>query len=203
VTIDEFAAAYPQLYHLAEEGSWPSIERHGLLSVSALLDLFEVDGQRREELESRVRPEQVILRHELHGEVVLRDQKVLSETKLAACLVDMTPAEWIRLLNEHAFFWLDRSSLDGLLKAKEYRGRSHDVITFDTRSVLLSQVAGVYLSPINSGATLFNAPKRGRTTWRPLAIYDVLEKRKPQELLVPGGLPDVRKHLVRVETERA
>jgi hypothetical protein len=55
VTIDEFAATYPQLYHLAEAGSWPSIERHGLLSVSALLDLFEVDGNRREELESQVR----------------------------------------------------------------------------------------------------------------------------------------------------
>jgi hypothetical protein len=45
VTHDEFATKYPRVYHVAEAGSWPSIKPHGLLSVAALLDLFEVAGQ--------------------------------------------------------------------------------------------------------------------------------------------------------------
>lgn len=198
MTTDEFVA-YPQLYHLAEAGSWRSIQRHGLLSVSAILDLFEVDGERRDELESQVRPKPVPLRHPSHGVVVLRDQKPLSWAKLSACLIDMTAAEWSRLLNRHVFFWLERRHLEGLLNAKEYRVHSHDVITFDTRSVLRSHEA--YLSPINSGSTLFNPAKRGRTTVRPLAIYDVLEKRRPIEFLIEGGVPDARKHVVHVDTQ--
>jgi Family of unknown function (DUF7002) len=109
VTIDELAAAHPRLYHLAEEGRWPSIHRHGLLSVSALLDLFEVGGERRDELESRVRLKPEPLHHVNHGDAVLRDQGPLSAEKLSGGLIDMTPAEWIRLLNRHVFFWLDRS----------------------------------------------------------------------------------------------
>lgn len=38
----------PVLYHMAARGSWESIQRHGLLSTSALLDLFGVMGDRRE-----------------------------------------------------------------------------------------------------------------------------------------------------------
>ena len=200
MTTNEFAAAYPKLYHLAEAGSWPSIQRHGLLSVSALLDLFEVDGERRDELESQLRPKPVTLRHPSHGAVVLRDQKPLSWAKLSACLIDMTPTEWIRLLNRHVFFWLDRRHLDRLLNAKEYRERSHDVITFDTRSVLRSHEA--HLSPINSGSTLFNPARRGRTTFRPLAVYEVLEKRKPIEFLIERCVPDARVHVIHVETQR-
>lgn len=35
----ELAERYPRLFHMAAAGSWPSIERHGLLSTSALLDI--------------------------------------------------------------------------------------------------------------------------------------------------------------------
>ena len=42
--IANITALYPPLYHMAAEGSWPSIQRHGLLSTSALLDLYEVCG---------------------------------------------------------------------------------------------------------------------------------------------------------------
>ena len=46
------ASMYPRLYHMAEEGSWPSIRRHGLLSTSALLDRCLVSGRRRAGIES-------------------------------------------------------------------------------------------------------------------------------------------------------
>jgi hypothetical protein len=36
---------YPRLWHVAEDGSWPSISRYGLLRTSALLDLYEITGE--------------------------------------------------------------------------------------------------------------------------------------------------------------
>jgi hypothetical protein len=48
MTIDEFVTKYPELYHMAECNSWPSIRKYGLLSVTALLDLLKCDGVKRE-----------------------------------------------------------------------------------------------------------------------------------------------------------
>ena len=39
---------WPRLYHMAEAGSWPSIKERGLLSTTALLDLFELEGESRD-----------------------------------------------------------------------------------------------------------------------------------------------------------
>src|SRR2546429_180882 len=51
ISIDQLVAHFPRLYHMAEAGSWPSVEQHGLLSTSALLDLFEVTGEKRRDIE--------------------------------------------------------------------------------------------------------------------------------------------------------
>jgi hypothetical protein len=69
---------------MAEAGRWPSIARHGLLSTSALLDLFEVHGARRGELEAQHRPESVTLRHPRHGLTVVRDPKPMDDRGLCA-----------------------------------------------------------------------------------------------------------------------
>ena len=45
ISVDELAATYPKLYHVTSEGSWQGIQRHGLLSTKALLDLFGIDGE--------------------------------------------------------------------------------------------------------------------------------------------------------------
>ena len=46
------AATYPRLYHLTHVDNWDLIRRIGLLSTSALLDLFGIDGKSRRALES-------------------------------------------------------------------------------------------------------------------------------------------------------
>lgn len=74
------------------------------------------------------------------------------------------------------------------------------MITLDTKSVLMRYGSQAHLSPVNSGSTLFKAAKRAQQTFRPFAIYDIVEKRPPVELMVEGGLPDVREHVVRVDT---
>lgn len=58
---------------------------------------------------------------------------VLSESKLAAALTDMTVEQWLRLLNSKVFFWLQRERVNRLLGARAYRDSSHLVITFDTQ----------------------------------------------------------------------
>ncbi len=85
----------PRLYHMADAVSWPSIERYGLLSTTALLDLFEINGARRAQLESsrRSRPEEIT--HITHGRALLRDQKPLNEKKLLTALMNnLTPQDW-------------------------------------------------------------------------------------------------------------
>jgi hypothetical protein len=44
---ERLASRYPVLFHMAEDGSWESIRERGLLSTSALLDLFEVEAEER------------------------------------------------------------------------------------------------------------------------------------------------------------
>ena len=202
MTAQEFATRYPFVFHVAKAGSWPSIEQHGLLSTTALLDLFEITGEEREQLEGRRRTASHTLEDPVHGRVVLRNQVPLSEEKLASCLVDMTPEEWIRLLNGRVFFWLSRPALDRLLGGKEQRDRAHDVIVFDTSRLLERHGGKASLSPINSGSTLYNPARRGWSTFRALPIYDTLEKRSPVELAVAGGVLDARELAVLVEERR-
>jgi hypothetical protein len=90
---------------MAEAGSWASIQRHGLLSTSALLNLFGYNGQRREAIESRHRTMSIKVDHAVHGDATIRDQKPLNEVKLANCLTDeLSPQDWYIILNTRVFF---------------------------------------------------------------------------------------------------
>ena len=40
--LEELLSDCPTLYHMAEDRSWPSIRHRGLLSTTALLDLYGV-----------------------------------------------------------------------------------------------------------------------------------------------------------------
>src|SRR5215208_2327651 len=108
----ELIARYPRLYHMAEDGSWDAIRRHGLLSTRALLDLFEIRGAERDALYSRHRPSGTTVHHPVHGTAVIRDQKPMSDSKVATALGgSMTPREWYELLNDRVFFWLSEDRL--------------------------------------------------------------------------------------------
>ena len=79
ITIDQLVDLYPAVYHMAEREALPQIERHGLLSTTAALDLFDVDENERRRLESEIRPTSNVLEHPDLGRIVLRDQKPLSD----------------------------------------------------------------------------------------------------------------------------
>jgi hypothetical protein len=86
LTPESLATRYPRLYHMAEEGSWPSIREHGLLSTTALLDLFEVPDEERYALEACRRPDSVAIHHPVHGTAWIRDNKPINETVLRRTL---------------------------------------------------------------------------------------------------------------------
>lgn len=207
ITQDQFIALYPRLYHMAQAGSWPSIKRHGLLSTSALLDRFEVNGDERQAIESKHRPDCVEITHPIHGRVTIRDQKPMRETALLKCLAGTTPAEWYALLNGRVFFWVTENRVLTLLGARAYRNTEHDVLTIDTRSFLERYVSRVALSPINSGSTVYNPQPRGLDLFRPLESYPFEIRRKygknaVAELTVAHSVPDLRDFVTRVERRR-
>jgi hypothetical protein len=206
ISPDEFATYYPRLYHMAEADVWPSIRKHGLLSTTALLDLFEVNGDLRFSLESAHRPESISITHRDHGSAVIRDQKPMREGPLAGCLRGMTRRQWYELLNGQVFFWVTADRVNTLLNARAYRNRKHTVITMDTASVVARYADRIVLSPINSGSTIYNPRERGPETFRPFETYPFAERRRLRglgnavaELAVKYGVPDLPDFAIRVE----
>ncbi len=188
--LQRLISRYPTLYHMAEDKSWESIRRHGLLSTSALLDRFEVEGEERFAIESARRPEIVRVEHPEHGVALVRDNKPMQEKSLEKCLVGMTPREWYEHLNRRVFFWVEWKRLLRLLGARAYQDRPHLVLEVDTAELLDRHAERVTLSPINSGATFAMSPApRGPDTFRRVADHP--EDKPIVELSVDYAVPDI------------
>ena len=206
MTPEELADIHPRLYHVTSPTALPVIRRHGLLSTDRLLTLFGVSDAERAAIARQRRPESRMLTHPVHGEAIITDNRPLSETKLAACLDDrLTPGDWLEILSQRVFFWSDQQSLDTLLNARLNRGRDRLVLVLNTLSVARQYGPVVELSPINSGSTIHQPARRGRTTFSPLFRYDyatwrkLRRKSKPdhiREVMVIGGIDRVEDHLI-------
>jgi hypothetical protein len=200
VSLHELAATYPYLYHVTSEGSWPSIQRYGLLSTQALLDLFAVDEALRERLIATRRPDCVTITHPQHGQAVIRDQKPLIESRLRSVLQDgMTPREWYTLLNGKTFFWVTESRFETLRNARAYDGLRQTLIIVDCARLLERHSDRITLCPMNSGAARPMAFPRGRRTFLPISEYPFDERRRKRgkknavvELSVEYSVPDIR-----------
>jgi hypothetical protein len=187
---ERLASRYSVLFHMAEDGSLQSIKKRGLLSTSALLDLFEIEGEERLAIESARRPEIVQLMHPEQGVALVRDNKPMQEKSLERCLRGMTPREWYEHLNRRVFFWVDRKRLLKLLGARAYRDRPHLVLEVDTAKLLERHADRVALSPINSGATFaMNPAPRGPDTFRRIADHP--DDRPVVELAMDYAVPDL------------
>lgn len=210
MTNDELAAHYPRLFHMAEINTWDSIRRHGLLSTTALLDLYGINGKIRAAIESCHRPECVPITHADYGVAVIRDQKPMSDAALSRCLKGVSPKQWYELLNGRTFFWLSRDRLNRLLNARAYRDRAHCIITVDTKQLLARHAEHVTLSPINSGSTIMNARPRSPATFHSIESFPFANRRKTRriedavvELAVDHSVPDIAEIAVSVEHWKA
>ena len=205
MTPEEFCAAYPRLYHMAEATAWPSIQRHGLLSTSALLDLYGITGPERERIERQRRAAAVLMEHSEYGVIFINDQHPMTDATLAPALIDMTPSEWYAHLNARVFFWVNEARLDRLLNT--YRQRDKMVLVLDSAKILPRYAAQTMLSPINSGFSRRFPQRRGRETFRPLADYPFKEWVRKRgladavaECTVLGGVADVQAALLEIRT---
>lgn len=195
---------YPRLYHMAEDGSLESIRARGLLSATALLDLYGIDGPRRFAIEQCRRPQNVVIRSDGLPDAVIRDNKPMSDGPLEKCLQDgLLPSDWYRLLNGNTFFWLHKKRLWKLLGGRAYRNLSHTVITLDTASLVNAHRERILLSPINSGATIMKPQPRGNGTFVPIAAYPYDQRKRGRtvedalvELVVPYSVPDIAEHMI-------
>ena len=195
--LERLISWYPTLYHMAENGTWESIRKHGLLSTSALLDRFEIEDEQRFAIESTRRPEIVRMEHPEHGVALVRDNKPMQENVLKRCLLEMTPREWYEHLNRRVFFWVERKRLLKLLGARAYRDRPHLVLEVETAGLLERHAEGVSLSPINSGATFALSPVlRGPNTFRRVADHP--DGKPIVELSVDYSVLDIAEFTLRV-----
>lgn len=199
--VDGLVSRYPVLYHMAEDGSWESIQKLGLLSTSALLDRFGIEGEQRSRIESARRPEIVTIEHPEHGLALIRDNKPMRERTLGRCLTGMSPREWYETLNRRVFFWVDRGRLLRLLGARAYRDRPHLVLELDTAGLVRAHAEEVTLSAINSGATFsMNPAPRGPDTFR--RVGDHPHDRPVVELAVDYAVPDVVDYVLSASRRR-
>lgn len=204
--LEELVSDCPQLFHMAESGSWPSIKSHGLLSTSALIDLYEIEGDERIAIERTHRPKPFPVSRKGLGGAVVRDQIPMSDAGLVRCLQDgLTPADWYAILNSKVFFWLTEERLLRLLRAKAYRDKAHDVLVLNTRSVIEEHREKIWLCPINSGATKPFPTPRGKSTFQRIPDYPYSnwsKKRKRGErvveLCVDQMVLDICKHTIEV-----
>jgi hypothetical protein len=205
--VESLIESHPMLYHMAEYGSWPSIRTHGLLSTTALLDLYGYAGPERMAIEQERRPNNVTIKHAAYGTAVVRDQKPISDKALNRCLEDnLKPADWYRILNARVFFWLTEERLTRLLNARPYAPLKHDVLLVDTRALVKEYRGSVTLAPINTGSAVYKPQPRGLSTLSSIEDYpysDWFSKRRGKEpvveLAVMGGIPNIIDLALRVE----
>ena len=200
--LKEFLGDTPKLYHMAEFHSWPSIRERGLLSTSAILDLYGVQGDRRREIEEARRPERVTLTHPTLPPITIRDQNSMNDATLRSCLLDgLQPSDWYRLLNERVFFWPSKERLLRLLKGRPYEDRKHDILEIDAAAFFEKYADAITLSPIHSGSTLFNPRPRGKQTFSRIPDYPYAERppdNRVTEVAVDRGVLDIPKYVRRV-----
>jgi len=202
--VEELIADCPRLFHMAERGAWDGIRRHGLLSTTALLDLFGIDGQRRESIERRHRPNIIEISDDRLGKVSIRDQIPMSDEGLRRALPSsVSPADWYTRLNGMVFFWLTESRLLRLTGARAYQNIEHEVIVLDTRAIIEAFFSKIWLCPINSGCTKPMPHPRDHGTFQRIANYDYSHWRyrrvrgeRVVELCVDRAVPNVERFVV-------
>jgi hypothetical protein len=76
------------------------------------------------------------------------------------------------MLNERVFFWVDKKRLDGFLRAQAHQGRERLVLVLNTLSLAKQFRERMELCPINSGSTIYQPARRGRSTFTPLLRHE-------------------------------
>ncbi|GHO46163.1 DUF7002 family protein [Ktedonospora formicarum] len=195
-------------YHMAEAINWPTIQRDGLHSASALLDIAGISGWERERLEKRQR----LTHTELPNGVQIRDQRPMPPAALEKCLIGLTPNEWYALINTRIFFWLDPERLNRHRAA--CKARPQVVLTVDANRLISAYAERISLTPINTGNARRLPAKRGAATFVPYASWEAsswaseaaslgtpLRSRShaPVELTITSSIPNIMQFVLDIQ----
>lgn len=167
---------YPQLHHVTDAAALPGLRRHGLLSAKALCCLFEVPAGDRPALLTCNRDSYARLVHPVHGEAWLRRQSMRDAPLRSRLDPALTPGQWRRFINAHAFLCASRAWAERL-RAFE-RDREQVVLTWDTAALLAAGVA-LLACQYNNGTVMDRTPPHRRRL-RGFADY------VPAEAVPPG-----------------
>lgn len=196
---------YPRVFHMAVDGAWPSIQEHGLLSTTALVDLYDPPPDVRAQILDGVRRTSVALQRDGLPDVLVRDQRPLKF--IDQCLLPgVTVQEFLDALNGRVFFWVSPERLSRLMGATAYKKHPQTILEVDT-AALLAVHPHVELAPYNTGSVhVPNMPARGPATFVRLEDYpyEQMVKRRGRndaivELTVPYASPGVTAAVVKVE----
>lgn len=191
------ARAIETAFHLVDAGNWASVQQHGLLSATRLI---EAAGSRDKSASRRHRPEQM----RLPSGVLLRNQRPMPPAALARALRNgLQPEDWFELLNSKVFFWLDTERLNRQRRA--CKAAPQRVLVVDAARLLGKYAALASVTPINTGNAMRAAAPRNRSTFVPYAdwvaggwaaerIRGVAPRpasHRPVELTVDGAVPDI------------
>jgi hypothetical protein len=199
---------HSRIYHMTDASNWPSIQQHGLLSTSRLLNLAGLDGDERYDLERRQRLRTL---RRPNG-ALIRDQLPMSPAALSVCLASgLAPEDWYLELNSRVFFWLDRRRLNRQRRA--CNSLPQVVLTVDAYHLLSSYVRQTVLTPFNTGNARRRPARRGRETfvpfdkwkesgwsWEAAALRTPLRpsSHPPVELAIADAVKDVLDFVVEV-----
>lgn len=205
--IETLVERYPRLYHMAEIGSWPNIQREGLLSTKAVLDRAQLKPETRFEIESEHRPNKILVPIPNSESISIRDQKPMSDAKLQNCLGEnISPRQWYEYLNAKVFFWATEQRLSTLLSARAYAALEHDVLTINTASLIAAHAEEIWLCHMNSGNTSPWAHPRSFATFRRIAEYPIKRNGNPlkevAEVVIDYAVSDIANHVVQVRRMR-
>ncbi len=165
--LQTFILRNPHLYHLTDAGNLIGIVADKrLMSAVAMIESLAPDsvGLLRTKREAHV---QLSAGSRFYS---IRDQRPISMKALAKCVSnDITPEQYLFLLNQHVFFWPSISRLE-----RHYRRYQHEqpvIIRISTSALFERNPEKALFSRINSGATRANsylggvAPERGWHTF--------------------------------------
>jgi len=177
------------------------MQRLGLLSTSALLDLCGITGSARFSIESKLRTTKIPIEHPKYGSIYIRDQDPMrdrpSDGIVLANLLEpgISVQNWLEFLNSKIFFWVSEYEFKKMLCARLYKNKPHWVLKVDTRALLKEYADKASVSEQNSGS-LYSKKPRGPKTFVPLLQCwlrnDIIE------LAIDYGVSDIGKYTLSV-----
>ena len=212
----QFIRKCPVLYHVTASGSWYSIKEHGLLSTNALLDNSTLEEGESMRIRRNHRPECVTVQgkgsHRIPLKADIRDQIPMNDKtlrrQLEAQKAGITAEEWYERQNDRVFFFVSREAAVGLMTLYAERGRPQCMLEVCTKSLFKACYDKIELSEFNTGSNKQepDVPKKEdgkwhgnlRKPWREYPARKRDRKNVVKELTVPGGIPDIARHVINV-----